>query len=66
MTNVVPIVSILALLIFGYMRNRQATRNDKRRERLWDMQERLMEMLQTKNSTSETIDSNNTNSATPS
>lgn len=36
---------ILAMLIFAYMRNKQASRNDKRRERLWEMQERLNETL---------------------
>lgn len=46
MRNVIPIVSIIALLVFAYMRNRQAARNDKRRERLWKLQERLIETLQ--------------------
>lgn len=39
---------IIAMFIFAYMRNKQAARNDKRRERLWEMQERLMETLKNK------------------
>ncbi len=66
MTNVVPIVSILALLIFGYMRNKQASRNYKRRERLWEIQERLMETLQSEKPASESTNTNNTNSNNPS
>jgi hypothetical protein len=45
--SIVYILSILALLIFGYMRNRQAKRNDKRRERLWKRQDELIDFLQT-------------------
>lgn len=39
-------ISLIALLLFAYMRNMQAARNDKRRERLWRMQEKLINMLQ--------------------
>ena len=46
MNSLIPIVSIIALLIFAYMRNKQAARNDKRRERLEEMQVRLLETLQ--------------------
>lgn len=66
MTNVVPIVSILALLVFGYMRNKQASRNDKRRERLWELQERLMETLQSEKPASEGTNTDNINSNNPS
>ena len=52
MNNIISIVSIIALLVFAYMRNKQASRNDKKRERLWEMQERLIEDLQ-KNKTIE-------------
>jgi hypothetical protein len=38
--------AIVALVIFYQMRNKQATRNDKRRERLWYLHEQLIQMLQ--------------------
>ena len=38
--------AIAALLIFYHMRNTQASRNDKRREKLSSMYERLMKMLE--------------------
>ena len=41
-------VSFVAMLLFAYSRNRQAKRNDERRERLWEKQEELMEMLRKK------------------
>ena len=37
--------AIVALLIFKYMRNVQAKRNDKMRERFWKREEDLMNML---------------------
>ena len=37
--------AIVALLIFIYMRKRQADRNDKMRERFWKREEELMNML---------------------
>ena len=45
---VIVAVSFVSLILFAYFRNRQATRNDKRRERLWKKQEELMEMLSSK------------------
>ncbi len=45
--------SFVSLLLFGYFRNRQAKRNDERRERLWKKQEELMEMLKDKRSEAE-------------
>jgi type II secretory pathway component PulJ len=41
----IAILAILSLLLFAYLRNRQAIRNDKRRERLWKKQEELNELL---------------------
>ena len=41
-------VSFVAILLFAYFRNRQAKRNDERRERLWQKQEELIEMLKKK------------------
>ncbi|MGG9972670.1 hypothetical protein ACQ33O_12835 [Ferruginibacter sp. SUN002] len=38
----------LSLMLFAYMRNRQANRNDERRERLQQKQDELIEMLQNK------------------
>lgn len=37
--------AIVALLIFIYMRNRQAKRNDKMRERFWKREKEVMEMV---------------------
>lgn len=36
---------VVALLIFKYMRNVQAKRNDKMRERFWKREEDLVNML---------------------
>ncbi len=48
-------VSFVALLLFAYSRNRQARRNDERRERLWEKQEEVMEMLRNKEDTGSDI-----------
>ena len=40
--------AIIALLIFAYMRNQQAKRNDKLRERFRKREEELMQLLSTK------------------
>lgn len=37
--------AFIAILIFVYMRNQQAKRNDKLRSRFWKMQERLQNTL---------------------
>ena len=37
--------AIIALLIFKYMRNVQAKRNDRMRERFWKREEDLVNML---------------------
>ena len=42
----VIVISLLTLMLFAYFRNRQANRNDNRRERLQQKQEDLLEMLQ--------------------
>ena len=41
--------ALIALFIFSYMRNKQANRNDQRRQRLEDKKEELMEMLRKNN-----------------
>ena len=38
--------AIVALLIFYHLRRKQASRHEKRRERLGDMYDRLIKMLQ--------------------
>jgi hypothetical protein len=38
-------IPVIALLIFAYMRNSQAKRNDKMRERFWKREEELKELL---------------------
>lgn len=48
--------AIVAILIFIYMRNRQARRNDKLRERFWRREEELMEMLKKRNEADNNID----------
>jgi hypothetical protein len=48
---VIGICAFAAIYLFGYMRNRQADRNDRRRERLEEKQEALMEILRKNNST---------------
>jgi len=45
----IPLAAIVAIIVFAYMRNRQATRNDERRERLEQKQEELIERLRIKN-----------------
>ncbi|MFN8243792.1 MAG: hypothetical protein U0X40_07020 [Ferruginibacter sp.] len=42
------IPAFIAIFIFVYMRNKQAGRNDRRRERLWKREEELMKMLEKK------------------
>ncbi len=42
---IIVAVSFISLILFAYFRNRQAIRNDKRRERLWKKQEELMALL---------------------
>ncbi len=50
MTTYLPIpIAVIALLIFGYLRNKQADRNDRRRQRLEDRKEELIQMLKNKN-----------------
>jgi hypothetical protein len=38
-------LAIIAVFLFGYFRNRQANRNDARRERFWEKEEELMNLL---------------------
>jgi hypothetical protein len=55
----IPIIGICAfaaIMLFGYMRNRQADRNDRRRERLEEKQEELLELLRKNNSETEKKD----------
>ncbi len=49
--------AIVAIIIFIYMRNVQAKRNDKLRKRLWKREEELHQMLSAKKDKTE----NNTN-----
>lgn len=51
--------AIVALLIFVYMRNNQAKRNDKLRERLWKREDELMKILSDKNIKQEKSDNEN-------
>lgn len=46
----IPLAAIASIIVFAYMRNRQAIRNDERRERLEQTQEELFERLKNKNS----------------
>lgn len=55
---VIGICAFAAIILFGYMRNRQAERNDRRRERLEEKQEELLEMLRKNNSEKENTDTN--------
>lgn len=41
--------AIIALLIFIFMRNQQAKRNDKLRKRFWKKERDLMDVLSRKN-----------------
>jgi len=45
----IPLAAIVEIIVFAYMRNRQAIRNDERRERLEQKQEELIERLRIKN-----------------
>jgi hypothetical protein len=45
----IPIASIVAIIVFAYIRNKQARRNDERRERLEQKQEELIELLKKNN-----------------
>jgi len=45
---IIVALSFVSLMLFAYFRNRQAKRNDERRERLWKKQDELMEMLNKK------------------
>ena len=40
--------AIVAIVIFMYMRNQLATRNDRLRERFWKREEELMKILTSK------------------
>ncbi len=57
---IIPIAAIVSLLVFAYMRNQQARRNDKRRDRLDARQEELMEMLKAKKVKEENSNGNKT------
>ena len=48
--------AIVALLIFVYMRNVQAKRNDKLRQRFWKREEELIQMLEAKKNKTENTD----------
>ena len=54
----IPIAATVSLIIFAYMRNRQACRNDVRREKLEQKQEELLELLKSNNSPTENITDN--------
>jgi hypothetical protein len=45
----ITIGAITAIIIFNYMKNKQADRNDKRRDRLEERKEELMEQLRKNN-----------------
>lgn len=50
--------AIVAIIIFIYMKNRQATRNEKMRERFREKQDQLMEMLQKERIEKDKIENN--------
>ena len=50
--------TIVAIIIFIYMRNVQAKRNDKLRKRLWKREEELHQLLSAKKNTTENINTN--------
>jgi hypothetical protein len=50
---IISITAIVAIIIFAQMRNRQAKRNDERRDRLEQRQEELIELLKGKDSQTE-------------
>jgi cbb3-type cytochrome oxidase subunit 3 len=54
----ITIGAFVAIIIFAYMRNRQADRNDRRRERLEEKQEELLDLLRKNNSEKENTDTN--------
>jgi hypothetical protein len=47
------IVAIIAIGVFALLRNKQAARNDARRERLWQKEEELKELLSKKDTNNE-------------
>ena len=51
--------AVVAIIIFIYMRNVQAKRNDKLRKRLWKREEELHQLLSAKKNTTENINTNN-------
>ncbi len=53
---IIVALSFVSLILFAYLRNRQARRNDERRERLWKKQDELMEMLNNKKEKEENKD----------
>jgi hypothetical protein len=48
--------AIVAILIFVYMRNQQAKRNDKLRKRFWKREEELIQILAAKKDKKENTD----------
>jgi hypothetical protein len=58
--------AIVALLIFVYMRNVQAKRNDKLRQRFWKREEELIQMLETKRNKTENTNNEQHHSNSPS
>lgn len=51
----ITIGAVVAIIIFAYMRNKQADRNDRRRQRLEERREELMEKLKQNNPVKENI-----------
>ena len=45
----IPVAAIVSMIVFAYIRNRQAIRNDERRKRLERKQEKFIEQLKNKN-----------------
>ena len=45
--------AVVAIIIFIYMRNMQAKRNDKLRQRFWKREEELIQMLEAKRNKTE-------------
>jgi hypothetical protein len=49
MVQIWPILPIIvALVLFRYLRNTQARRNDTMRQRFWKMEEQLLQILTSK------------------
>jgi hypothetical protein len=48
--------AIVAIIIFAYMRNQQAKRNDKLRKRFWKREEELIQILSAKKDKKENTD----------